>query len=1212
MSGTNPYAVNGYSSTSATNISTTGRYGGMYGQQANNSSTSVNSYASRERRRRDETQLPLSHPEETPNPPYVHRRYGSGEYGSRSATGSRENLDTSDVRRDRRGMVPNQNSAINGYRPFSPRIAPVSSKAMDEVLSHIQANWRDMSGDDCVPVQVALKLMDPSSLGLADKETDFQQTHTDLQRALKTIVNEHHQDFNSSIGTYHKIQASIQASQSRVRYLKQALGTAQTGLLTTKPELKGLATSSQDLDDTLQLLSQIEDLRAVPENLEARISEKRFLTAVDLLLEALKLVRKSELDGIGSITELRTYFSGQESSLTEILVEELHDHLYLKSPYCQDRWKAKTIGGEDKDVQGSLAETGVNPWDRPVYHYLAGLDTKTQMTEDASRNPEADTFYYIHLIVEALCRLGQLEEAVTRVEQRMPVELYKVVDRTNNEVDRRHPTHLRRELSKDKQNRTQIQANSAQAAVLSDFLWTLYSKFEAIAEGHRVLHEVITGIATREQIPTPAKYTGSFKELWKLYQMEMRSLLHDYLATDSEASLRNTMTSSASGDVFARNQRDKNKKMFKLTDTDPKSSDLETEQQELDEILKTSVPGLVSKNRGKIGIADSVDRVGQDSSAAGHKLLAEPGVFNMTILLPPSLSFLQRLKDIVPVGSNIAMSTLTSFLDDFLINIFHPQLEEAVTELCARCMIDLEAFSQDSQWSQHSPRPIFKGTVVFMNLIRAFSGMLAAIPRDQIFTQLIISQLVSYYDKCYGYYKAMVSRLTQPSSASNASTRTLKAAAAFAQKGDLRDLAAELMKASLQNEQTGESNKKLATEVHLLLAATKASPLSSYDIISDPRSVHNLSLLYNSMQWLSSCLTQLRHVESTTTSTAQSHSRNPSQSRRWTLVTSLTSQRKETNISSYLPLTSEFAVPFDSAVTSFRNLAQSALITLHIDIRCGIIHQLNRSLRGPSPAGSDKSSALPPPHESTWQSTTGSETTPWVLQSPPTSASPLILELNHDLISFDTNISSYLGPRERRFITNGLSMLVDRVLIIGADWIGTMNEYGAQRMQIDALVVQQNLRNINAVSPTVDGSLTRDKDKDDDDDLLTSSHRYYDLFLSGPDKILQYVTEKKAQAAGKSITLDAAVGYNYDELRTLIDLCFSSRLKSSDWEESVKAKRALGDALLQLGELMWDSGPTVRSSSRTTGRSTDGKGIAPANVGGGGVLGMSEQEMFYE
>lgn len=68
---------------------------------------------------------------------------------------------------------------------------------------------------------------------------------------------EHHQGFNSSIGTFHKIQSSIQNSQNRVRALKYSLTQAKTSLSTTKPELKGLATSSQNYDGMLQILNQM-------------------------------------------------------------------------------------------------------------------------------------------------------------------------------------------------------------------------------------------------------------------------------------------------------------------------------------------------------------------------------------------------------------------------------------------------------------------------------------------------------------------------------------------------------------------------------------------------------------------------------------------------------------------------------------------------------------------------------------------------------------------------------------------------------------------------------------------------------------------------------------------------------------------------------------------------------------------------------------------
>lgn len=130
------------------------------------------------------------------------------------------------------------------------------------------------------------------------------------------------------------------------------------------------------------------------------------------------------------------------------------------------------------------------------------------------------------------------------------------------------------------------------------------------------------------------------------------------------------------------------------------------EQEEIDKILLASVPGLVSKSQTSVAKGDR--SVTYESPAAGHKLLVKPLVFNIGLLLPLSLSFLQRLKDIVPPDSDIAISTLTSFLDDFLVNVFNPQLEETVTEMCMQSYTELDSFQQDARWAIYGQRPLFK------------------------------------------------------------------------------------------------------------------------------------------------------------------------------------------------------------------------------------------------------------------------------------------------------------------------------------------------------------------------------------------------------------------------------------------------------------------------------------------------------------------------
>lgn len=57
------------------------------------------------------------------------------------------------------------------------------------VLEHIRDKWEIMTREDCLPVHVALQLMDPSSLGRGGDYQDFQKTSRQLQKALKAIVN---------------------------------------------------------------------------------------------------------------------------------------------------------------------------------------------------------------------------------------------------------------------------------------------------------------------------------------------------------------------------------------------------------------------------------------------------------------------------------------------------------------------------------------------------------------------------------------------------------------------------------------------------------------------------------------------------------------------------------------------------------------------------------------------------------------------------------------------------------------------------------------------------------------------------------------------------------------------------------------------------------------------------------------------------------------
>ncbi|KAL9030622.1 MAG: hypothetical protein Q9196_001278 [Gyalolechia fulgens] len=905
-------------------------------------------------------------------------------------------------------------------------------RQIEDVLHHINDKWEIMAREECVPVYLALQLMDHSSLGRGRDYQDFQRTSRHLQKALRSIVNEHHQGFNSSIGTFHKIQSSISASQNRVRSLRESVCSAKSSLMEAKPELHDLGTSSQRYESMLHVFGQLEKLQTVPEILDARIADKKFLAAVDILQDALRMIRKSEMETIGALSDLRVYFSNQET-----------------------------------------------------------------FNDETTSDPQADSFRYIYMLLEALDGLGCLDIAVDRIEQRLPVELFTIVDRTNQEVDLRHPLHLRNagRLGDALINHS-LSSSTGRSDVLDDLLWTLYSKFEAIAEGHRVVHDVVLGIARRKGLRHPESLTRSFKELWKLYQSELRSLLHDYLATDESTLTKNGRSAPGDSHQLQKNRRDRLKRVFQLAEIDRKSSNFATEQEDLHKILQTSVPGLVSKSQRQSDSQSSIGRVSKGGPAT-HKLLIESSVFNIAILLPPSLSFLQRLKDIVPLDSDIAVSTLTSFLDDFLVNVFLPQLEETVTELCGESCMRLDGFQQAPLWQQEAARPILKSTSDFFKLIKTFCRLFDSLPDDPSFIQPILSQLVSYYDRCCSWYKSMVQR--RPTQAN--STAQLKPAAAMTETGDLRQVLS-----SQWEGKPSDNDTFVKEEVDCLVSKISKSPLIPTDIISDQRTVASLCLLYSSMQWLATGLTQIRHVVPESQASKRG-STGPQQIRRWTLLG--LNRRPSDEEPIRLPMNQEAAATFDGVVASIRALALDALFTLQVDIRCGIAHMTAQMLK-----------------------------TPYLLSYPTNNPDPSVLSLNSDLLSFDDALSTYLPSKEHRFITTGLAALVDTLLVTNAWRIQSMNAHGCGRMQLNILVLQQNLKSIEG-----DVSLSR------------SAH-FFELFAEGADAMVAMARDGSMKAAD----------FTLEERKTLVKLCHSEGLQSGQREASVQARRRLTEHLTQLEE----------------------------------------------
>ena len=167
----------------------------------------------------------------------------------------------------------------------------------------------------------------------------------------------------------------------------------------------------------------------------------------------------------------------------------------------------------------------------------------------------------------------------------------------------------------------------------------------------------------------------------------------------------------------------------------------------------------------------------------------------------------------------------------------------------------------------------------------------------------------------------------------------------------------------------------------------------------------------------------------------------------------------------------------------------------------------------------------------------------YLLEHPVHEPDSSILQLNSDLLSFDDTMHSHLPDKEYLFMTNGLGYLIDSLLISNSSKIKLMNHNGCGRMQLNILVLQQNLKSVEK------------------DVMLSRSAQFFDYFQQG----VKAIVEKAKETGGKDM------GLNLEEIKILVELCYSEALQSNQRDAPAQAKRAMADDILQLTEYMWST-----------------------------------------
>ncbi|KAI0375224.1 hypothetical protein BV20DRAFT_1009421 [Pilatotrama ljubarskyi] len=1066
---------------------------------------------------------------------------------------------------------------------------------IDAVLDEIKDEWAVVTDPDFNPVDLALQLLDDSSLG---KDMDsFRRTKDMLSRAMKGSVDKHYQAFNAALPHHAALLSHLDATQSQIKDARNALQEAKEALGSKRADLVQLWSRNQTVEEMMRILDQIEHLKSVPDALESLILEKRLLQAAALLVRSLKLINKPDMLEIGAVSDLRSYLVGQETTLRDILVDELHSHLYLKSFWCESRWTVyspnqQSFAAQEPREEGDgpdgsarplsvsspisptttrstrlakfLDDLALRPNDPPFdvndSNYRQSLSgtglgasmsgfgcSSTASTNALSalasssnaqpRNPEADSFAYIEMLLESMAALGKLGTALDIVAQKLPGEIFSLIEVTIDEVSeraeygrrgsmigimdsisiggrgtdlsmlttpaittnalgiagvavaaalQRSPMNARCTIMNATNLRLAALESSTKALdqeILKDFFWTLYSKLIAVSEGLRVVYEVANRIGSRRDYKdssgTKPGALFPLEEVWAPVQAEVRTLISDYITDEEQGAISGRNPISSINDVLreGRFNRDKGKPIFRFADTDAKLSTkaLRQHEEELTRVLKDTVPGLVQGSEN--AVQATLAAVGTDDRLMGtgqhHRLLVHPNAFHVSVLFQPTLAFLDRIADTLPAGLETARAS-SSVLDEFVLKVYLPQLEEKVSALFHQTVTSPDAFEPDPASLALSPKPLVKASVQLIALINSLCTMLRTTPfHRENYSRLILTVIGKFYQRCSDRFYDLVSVKSEVSSDDDS---RIALAAQWAQKAELGPCLSELLK-MLSGDTTPPAKQQLCRqETHLENSLLGEGAVTKHDLVPSIRNVSALASLYHSVTWFADQLEALKGSSDDATSPLRlepSSAISPTSP----YLPLMNPIRSDEQLK--LPLSSAMALRFQALHMTYVQLAELILYTIRIDIRCRVIHHLDLALRH-GIYRIEREAAEPDPH---------------------------IVDLNTELGSCDASLTSTLPELHRRFVFEGIGHLMQHLLISNARFIQSANELGIKKMMRNMLALQQNIKTIT------DDTQSTDFDR---------AKRYYSLFLLSPPDMLDAVRQKQE--------------FTFDEYKAILDL----------------------------------------------------------------------------
>ncbi|KAI5968579.1 SEC8 [Candida margitis] len=1056
-----------------------------------------------------------------------------------------------------------------------------SVTGLKELYSTIKYDWPRILEDDANPIELAISLLDDSSVGMAHRLDEFKRLKKSTEGALRGVVHEHYELFNNSIGSYHMLLSTLDKSQQDSESIRNFLQTSNKEIHDRSAVLAELSETSGRYAESIDIVDAIQEMNKIPDQVEQLINEKKLHEVYDIIANGYKTAERYSLWSLPAMNDIRAYLEQQSNKLYDMIIDELQNEIYSKN-------------------NSSISNTGVTLWQSIVestspqmasfkalvksenleqyVHNSANLDIlevvdyltapvsdfliqslpklhESSLKNDGivdytillKMNNTNDSFYYMYMLLVTAFKLGRLQQVVETLVEANQSELHGLVNRVTEEVKSRNGYALSK-LSKiqhfEQDSLLDVMAHKSfsdsAVVILQELFGSITVRCLLAFQKHKVVSQIasLLGQGQDANYSNSPSHSKNILRVWDTTKKELQNLILSYIYDDGSLEL---------GVKLVDNKADQRKvhkslhqrKLFYFENVDwsfTKSA------QELQDSLSDIFPGFHIDDNDKDLLTMETPYFEDESFNTQVEVLTPKNLFNMRIILEPLLIFVEgshRVLSNFHVQKNSTDSVAFQFFSDFMRSSFLTYFRSAIDEV----------FSDQVGG-------VYTGGPVKLNEPSGLKLEVITLRQDNDLELLEVSRpdndsSIVIYENAFNFKKLFLelclilnTSLTYREDISDTVLQTLQSFATEYRKlfqdllsteGAMSRPVSQISKwmkmhaltevsgtiiLDLNEKSTSNLSKFITSENGMLLHEIQNSVVNKDNLLDGDTFFHVVYLLLTT-SWILTWLVWVKKQSNYAIADDQTNSVvvSPVEKLRynWSFLENGRPSINFTTNSSDITQNNILLALSSEKIIEFNDV-----VAYFEGIRDQTLLALRYELRS----------------KAIYYLNLSFNVMDWVPTTEPGDADPYVVALNSEIFTIDTQLTKALKPEDKESIFVGFSEFLNDAMIQGSFKVKKVNNNGIKRAMLNISTLQQILRSLSPTPQTID---------------FSKSSLYFEMFTLNEFSLLNRIKAKTS-------------AYTRSQYHNLARLIYSEKLADGNGSQFNKDKHS--DLVKKINEII--------------------------------------------